>query len=54
MSIIESTPTQRQKKPGTSGVRMFIGVPVCSAYIPEIIMLGGVPIRVQMPPIPEA
>ena len=54
MAIIDRMPTHMQNSPGTSGVSTFMAFPVCSAYIPEIIMFGGVPMSVQMPPMPEA
>ena len=54
MAITERIPTAKQKSPQTVVVKILRWTPVLSVYIPEIIRFVGVPIKVQMPPIPEA
>ena len=53
-AIMERIPTARQKRPGSVVVNTPNSTPASRAENPEIIRLGGVPIQVHTPPIPEA
>ena len=55
MASIDSMPTARQNSPTPVVTKMLRWVPGWSSiYMPEIIRFGGVPIKVHIPPMPEA
>ena len=54
IASVARIPTTRQKIPGIVGAKKPICCPVFWAYRPAMIMLGGVPMMVQIPPMPAA